>query len=239
MKRIIFLILRSIYISPIWFLRICKHAKNTDKYSIKQSYDMLRNVVIGVNKAGRIKVNIYDIDNLPNENGYIMFPNHQGLFDVLMMIESHERPFTVVIKKEMENNFFVSRVVKALRAQYIDREDIRQSMKVIKRMTEEVKEGRNYVIFAEGTRSRNGNNTIEFKGGSFKSATNARCPIVPVALIDSYKVFDTNSIKKQDVSIYYLEPILYEEYKDLKTSEIAEMVRKRIQNKINEITIDK
>ena len=168
-----------------------------------------------------------------------MFPNHQGLFDVLMMIESHERPFTAVIKKEMEKNFFMNRVVKVLKAQYIDREDIRQSMKVIKKMTEEVKEGRNYVIFAEGTRSKNGNNTNEFKGGSFKSATNAKCPIVPVALIDSYKVFDTNSIKKQDVSIYYLEPILYEEYKDMKTSEIAEMVRERIQNKINEITIDK
>ncbi len=239
MKRIIFLILRSIYISPIWFLRICKYAKKADKYTEKQRYDMLRNVVLGVNKAGRIKVNVFGLDNLPKENGYVMFPNHQGLFDVLMMIESNENPFTAVLKIEMKDNFFIKRVVKVLKAQYIDRDDVRQSIKVIKQMTEEVKEGRNYVIFAEGTRSKNGNNTNDFKGGSFKSATNAKCPIVPVALIDSFKVFDTNSIKKQEVSIHYLEPILYEEYKDLKTNEIAEIVRKRIQNKINEITIDK
>ena len=239
MKRIIFLILRSIYISPIWFLRICRYAKNADKYTEKERFDMLRNVVFGVNKAGRIKINVFGLENLPKENGYIMFPNHQGLFDVLMMLESHERPFSAVLKKEMEKNFFVNRVVKVLKAQYIDRDDVRQSMKVIMQMTKEVKEGRNYVIFPEGTRSRNGNNTIEFKGGSFKSATNAKCPIVPVALIDSYKVFDTNSIKKQEVSIYYLEPMYYEEYKDLKTNEIAEIVRDRIQNKINEIAIDK
>lgn len=239
MKRIIYLILRSIYISPIWFFRICRYAKKADKYTEQQRYDMLRNVVLGVNKAGKIKVNVFGIENLPKENGFIMFPNHQGLFDVLMMIESNERPFTAVIKKEMEKNFFVSRVVKVLKAQYIDREDIRQSMKVIKQMTNEVKEGRNYVIFAEGTRSKNGNITNEFKGGSFKSATNAKCPIIPVALVDSYKVFDTNSIKKQEVSIYYLEPLYYEEYKELKTSEIAELVREKIQNKINEISIDK
>lgn len=234
MKRIIFLILRSIYISPIWYLQICWYARKADKYTEIERFKLLRKVVLGVNKAGRIKVNVFGLENLPKENGYIMFPNHQGLFDVLMMIESHERPFSAVLKIEMKKNFFLKRIVKIMKAQYIDRDDVRQSMKVIMQMTKEVKEGRNYVIFPEGTRSKLGNKTIEFKGGSFKSATNARCPIVPVALIDSYKVFDTNSIKKQEVSIYYLEPMYYEEYKDLKTNEIAEMVRKKIQNKIDE-----
>ena len=55
----------------------------------------------------------------------------------------------------------------------------------------EVKNGRNYLIFAEGTRSKHGNHPQEFKGGSFKAAMKAKCPIVPVALIDTYKAFDT------------------------------------------------
>ena len=41
----------------------------------------------------------------------------------------------------------------------------------------------------------NGKRETEFKGGSFKSAYYAKCPIVPIALIDSYKVFDTGSTK--------------------------------------------
>ena len=72
-----------------------------------------------------------------------------------------------------------------------------------------------------------------FKGGSFKSAVNAKCPIVPVALVDSYKSFDTKSIKPVTVQIHYLEPIVYEEYKDKKTVEIAAMVQTRIQETID------
>ena len=65
--------------------------------------------------------------------------------------------------------------------------------RVIVNVAKEVKTGRNYLIFAEGTRSKNGNRVGLFKGGSFKSATKAQCPIIPVALIDSFKPFDTNT----------------------------------------------
>lgn len=75
---------------------------------------------------------------------------------------------------------------------------------------------------------------MEFKGGSFKSAMIAKCPIVPVALIDSYKPFDENSIKKVVVQVHYLKPINYEEYKDMKSVEIAHMVREQIEKVIKE-----
>ena len=107
-------------------------------------------------------------------------------------------------------------------------------MQVIINVTKEVKAGRNYLIFAEGTRSKNGNHPQEFKGGSFKAAMKAKCPIVPVALIDSYKAFDTGSVKPLTVQVHFLEPIYYEEYKDMKTTEIAAIVRERIQHTINE-----
>ena len=107
-------------------------------------------------------------------------------------------------------------------------------MKVIKQMSVEVKEGRNYVIFAEGTRSRNGNEILEFKSGSFKSAMMAKCPIVPVAIIDSYKAFDSHSIKKLTVQIHYLTPLYYEDYKDMKSHEIGAYVEKVIAQTIKE-----
>ena len=61
-----------------------------------------------------------------------------------------------------------------------------------------------------------------------------QCPIVPVALIDSFKPFDTNSIKKVTVQVHVLKPMLYEEYKDMKTVEIAQEVKRRIVKKIEE-----
>ena len=98
------------------------------------------------------------------------------------------------------------------------------------------KEILDYLIFAEGTRSKDGNHPQEFKGGSFKAATKSKCPIVPVALIDSYKAFDTGSVKKLTVQVHFLEPIYYDEYKDMKTTEIAAEVKSRIEATIAQYT---
>lgn len=231
MERIALMVLRLFYIVPFWFLKMCKYAKS-DKYSEEERYDFLHRITTKANKAGRVIIESHGIENLPEENGYIMFPNHQGLFDGLVFLESHKRPFSIVMKKEVGNIFFVKQVRMVLRAQVIDREDVRQSMKVIKKMSEEVKEGRNYVIFPEGTRSRKGNEILDFKGGSFKSAMMAKCPIVPVALIDSYKAFDSHSIKKITAQIHYLKPLYYEDYKEMKSNEIAEYVEKAIKEEI-------
>lgn len=231
MKRIIFLIIKCLYIVPIWFLKIYWYGKS-NKYTEEQKYNLLRKITIKVNKAGRVIMEPHGISNLPKENGYIMFPNHQGMFDVLGLLETNTNPFSVVIKKEAENVILLKQVIKLLKAQVIDREDIRQSMEVIMQMTKEVKEGRNYIIFPEGTRTRYKNSLLEFKGGSFKSAMNAKCPIVPVVLIDSYKVFDTNSIEPTKVEVHYLPPLYYNEYKDMKSIEIANEVKCRIETVI-------
>ncbi|BCN29612.1 lysophospholipid acyltransferase family protein [Anaeromicropila herbilytica] len=231
MKRILLMILRLIVFVPYWFYKIIKY-QNVTKYNEITRYAFLRHVTTKANKAGNVKIECHGTDNLPKENGYIMFPNHQGLFDSLAFFETHERPFSIVLKKELNKNFFLKRIIILLQAQIIDREDIRQSMKVIMKMTEEVKEGRNYIIFAEGTRTREKNKILEFKGGSFKSAINAKCPIVPVALLDSYKAFDTNSIKKVTVQIHYLKPLYYEDYQNMTSKEIANYVQSEIKSTI-------
>ena len=162
----------------------------------------------------------------------MFFPNHQGLFDVLAILNACPVPFSVVAKKEVANVPFLKQVFACMKAFIIDREDIKQSMQVIINVAKEVRSGRNYLIFAEGTRSKNGNHPQEFKGGSFKAATKTKCPIVPVALIDSYKAFDTGSIDKLTVQVHFLKPLYYEEYKDMKTTEIAAEVKRRIEETI-------
>lgn len=227
MERIILMIIKRIFIAPYWLYLICKYG-NTEKYSEEERYRVLSNIVKKVNRAGNVKIISDGKENLPKENGYVLFPNHQGLFDALVLLETNRQPITFVMKKEIENQWFIKKIIKLLQAQIIDRDDIRQSMGVINTMTKEVKEGRNYVIFAEGTRSQKGNELLDFKGGSFKSAVNAKCPIIPVAIMDSYKVFDSKSIKKATVRMAYLKPIYPEEYNKMKTTEIACIVKERI-----------
>lgn len=144
------------------------------------------------------------------------------------------RPFAVVAKKEVADVPFLKQVFTCMKAYMIDREDVRQSLQVIVNVSNDVKNGRNFLIFPEGTRSRQGNQVQDFKGGSFKAATRARCPIIPVALINCFVPFDSKTTEHVNVQVHFLEPLLYEEYKDMKTTEIAAIVRERIQHTINE-----
>lgn len=233
MKRIALMVFRLLYIIPYWFPKLV-HMSKSDKYTWKEKYDFLRQITVAANQAGRVTIDVHGEENLPEKDGYILYPNHQGMFDALAIMESDPHPFSIVMKKEVKDIFFLKQVFAMVGAIPIDREDVRQSMQVILQVAKEVSEGRNFIIFAEGTRSRNGNELLPFKGGSFKSAMRAKAPIVPVALIDSYVPFDRNTIRKTTVQVHFLKPICYEEYKNMKSTEIAEEVRSRIEKTIKE-----
>lgn len=234
MKRILMMVFRNLIFVPFGWIRLCYYASHADNYTEEQRYSMLKKIVYRANWGGKITIDAHGIENIPKENGFIFYPNHQGLYDVLAILDACPVPFSVVMKKELQNIQFLKQVFACIKALAMDREDVKQSMQVILTVAKEVKQGRNFLIFAEGTRSRKGNQLLEFKGGSFKAATKAKCPIVPIALIDSYKSFDTGSIEKVTVHVNFLTPIYYEEYKDLKTTEIADMVKKRIETSIQE-----
>lgn len=232
MWRIILMVLYNLPFVPWWWYQLCHYAKHTDEIPEDKKYALLKKITVHANKGGRVKIDVYGQENIPREENFVFFPNHQGLFDVLSIIEASDRPFSVVAKIEVKNIFFLKQVFAIMKAKFMDRDDVRQSLKVILSVTDEVKAGRNFLIFPEGTRSKNGNHPGDFKGGSFKCAMNARCPIVPVAMLNSYQAFDTNSIHPVTVQVHFLEPLYYEDYKDMKSTEIAKIVRARIVERI-------
>ena len=232
MWRIILMVLYNLPFVPWWWYQLCHYAKHTDEIPEDKKYALLKKITVHANKGGRVKIDVHGQENIPREENFVFFPNHQGLFDVLSIIEASDRPFSVVAKIEVKNIFFLKQVFAIMKAKFMDRDDVRQSLKVILSVTDEVKAGRNFLIFPEGTRSKNGNHPGDFKGGSFKCAMNARCPIVAVAMLNSYQAFDTNSIHPVTVQVHFLEPLYYEDYKDMKSTEIAKVVRARIVERI-------
>ena len=91
MERIILMVIRLIYKVPEWWFKICRYGKdeNFEKYSEEKRYAVLQELTRRANRAGRVEVQCYGRENLPKENGYIIFPNHQGLFDTLLFFETH------------------------------------------------------------------------------------------------------------------------------------------------------
>ncbi|MCD8021810.1 MAG: 1-acyl-sn-glycerol-3-phosphate acyltransferase [Lachnospiraceae bacterium] len=234
MKRILWMMLMNLCHLPRILYLLLTRAAHPERYTMEQRYAVIHEIGERGVKGGRVDVVTTGLEKLPKEGGYILYPNHQGLFDAMVLIALHKQPISAVLKQELTKIPGLKQIIICLGALALDRSDARQGLQVVLQVAEDVKKGGKYIIFAEGTRSREGNKVQEMKGGSFKSATKAKCPIIPVALIDSYKVMDTNSIRRVTVQVHYLDPILYEEYKDMKTTQIAAMVRERIEAKIAE-----
>jgi len=226
------MMLRNILFLPVYWIKLCYYASHVNKYTDEYINKFLKNIVMHANKGGNVEIVSSGKEYIPEENGFILYPNHQGMYDMLAILYACDKPVSVVAKIEVSKVQGLKQVIACLKGHYMDRNDVRQSMKVIMDVTKEVKEGRNYVIFAEGTRSKKENQLLDFKGGSFKAATKAKCPIIPVAMIDSFKPFDTGNVDQVKVQVHFLEPILYEEYKDMNTNEIAKEVKQRIEKAI-------
>ena len=121
---------------------------------------------------------------------------------------------------------------------FIDRSNLKQEVRAIMKLSKSLEENRelSYVVFPEGTRSRDPNHLVqEFKPGSLKMAYNSKTSILPVALYGTFRVLDKKmNMKKFPVQVKFLKPIPYEEYKGMKTTEIADMVKSRIEKVIEE-----
>ena len=228
MNRIVTMVLKNLPIVPGAWQKLCRYAKHPEKYSEEEMYRHIQYILKRAVRGGNIDLQVSGTENIPKEGGFMLYANHQGMFDVLAVAATCDIPVGAVLKKELYDIPFLHQVAICTRSFPMDREDVRQSLTVIQSAIREVKAGRNYLIFPEGTRSRNGNQMGQFHSGSFRCATRSKCPIVPVALVDSFKVLDQKGSKPVTVQIHYLKPICWEEYGNLKTTELAALVKERI-----------
>lgn len=232
MNRLALMVLRNLGKLPSVYGKLCHYAKHTDEYPEQEKWDHIRYLMGLTVKAGNVDLQVYGLENLPQQDGFMLYGNHQGLFDVLAIASTCPRPLGVAYKKELTNAPLLKQIFACTKSFALDREDVRQSLTVIQAITEEVKQGRNYVIFPEGTRSKLGNEMLPFHGGSFRCALKAKCPVVPMAFIDCFKVLDEKGSAVVSPQIHYLKPIPYEEFKDLKAAQLAELVKSRIEETI-------
>ena len=234
MNRIVRMVLKNLGVVPGAWFKLCHYAKHTDDYPEAEKWGHIQYILKRAIWGGNIDLKVTGLENIPQENGFMLYSNHQGMFDVLAIAATCDAPLGAVLKKELYDIPFLHQIAICTKSFAMDREDVCQSLTVIQNVTEEVKQGRNYLIFPEGTRSKLGNEMLEFHGGSFRCATKSKCPILPIALVDSFKVLDQKGSKPVQVQLHYLKPIPYEEYAGLKPAEVAALVKSRIQEKINE-----
>lgn len=233
MNRLVMMVLKNIHVAPAAFARLWRYAAHPENYTEMEKWNHIHYIMQRAVMAGNIDLQVTGLENLPEEDGFMLYANHQGMFDVVAIAATWERPLAAVLKKELGDVPLLKQIRLCTKSFAMDREDVRQSLEVIQNVTKEVQMGRNYLIFPEGTRSKNGNVMGEFHGGSFRCAVKAKCPIVPVALLDSHRVLDEKGSAPVKVQLHYLQPIPYEEFAGMKATEVAALVKQRIQDAID------
>lgn len=233
MNRFVLVGLRNLWKLPGAYIKLLRYAKHPDRYPEEERWSHIQKVMSMVIESGNINLKVTGTENIPESGSFMLYANHQGMFDVVALAATCHRPLGAVYKKELKNVPVLKHILSATKSFDMNREDVRQSLTVIQKVVKEVTSGRNYLIFPEGTRSKNGNTMGEFHGGSFRAATKAKCPIVPVAFIDSFKVLDQKGSAPVSVQMHYLKPISYEEFADMKTVELAVLVKERIAQAID------
>ena len=136
MRRIALMVFRLFfkafyYFSHIWWCSI------HDNISYEEGFRWCKKTTLAANRAGRVTIEAHGVENLPEKDGFIMFPNHQGLFDGLVFLESCPKVFSFVMKKEAANVILLKQVRKALGALVIAAAALVHNMQVLQTIAEE------------------------------------------------------------------------------------------------------
>jgi 1-acyl-sn-glycerol-3-phosphate acyltransferase len=181
-----------------------------------------------VMRLANTQLKIEGAENLPKEGSHLLVSNHQGSLDAFIMFGALDIPFQAVGKIEGKKIPILGKWYTTMDMIYFDRDSIKDSMRMIKEAAQCLKGGRNLLIFPEGTRAKSAQ-MGEFKAGSLKPAYIAQKPIIPIALIDAYKVLDAPGGNHFTVTVKIGEMLTYEEFGAKSTQETIDIVKDRIQ----------
>ena len=151
-------------------------------------------------------------ENIP-EGSVLFVGNHQSYLDILTTYVSIKGGTGYVSKIEMDKVPVFNLWMRGINCLFLDRDNIREGIKTIKKGTEELKKGYSMFIFPEGTRNQ-AEEMLEFKAGSTKMAEKAGVPILPVAISGTADVFENNphfSVKPGKVRITFGKPIIIDD----------------------------
>lgn len=163
-----------------------------------------------------IKLTVIGEENVPTDEPILYVANHRSMVDIVITYARCPR-LTGFVAKDVINKVPALRAwMKRLHCEFLNRDDMKEGLKVILSCIEKVKKGISIFIFPEGTRNKNKEDLTdigEFKDGSFKIASKTGCKIVPVAITGSNKIFEDHFpfIKSANVILEYGKPVTFNE----------------------------
>lgn len=223
MNRIIYILLKNNFkLIPIYL----KYKRAIKEKNINYLLEIIN---IALNTSN-LELNFIGREKIENLEKFVVFSNHQSIYDPLFIMQGCNRNISFIVKDELSKIKILNNIFILNGSQPIDRQNPKSAMKGIINLNEKIKNENCIIgVFPEGTRNKT-NILNEFKPGSFKLGTKIGVPIVPIVIKNALDI-EKNS-KKRTIIIEFLDPIFEENYKDLKTNELAKNIQNLIQQKL-------
>jgi len=168
------------------------------------------------------------MENLPS-GGAVLVANHQSIVDIPMLLSAFPRPVRFLAKRELGEIPLFGKAMAAAGNLFIDREDPRDAVRMLRDVGARLRDGRLVVVFPEGTRSMGGS-IGEFRPGAFYLAQKSGAPVVPVYIDGGYRAIPKGSIRVRpaELLVRVLPPLSPGEGAGGSKEQIAASVRARL-----------
>jgi len=148
-------------------------------------------------------------DRVPTDEPVLYIANHRSFFDVFFGYAFIPTPTSFVSKASIKKLPCIAQWMYFLSCSFLDRDDIKSGMEMIKRNINLVSErGLSVFICPEGHRNST-DELYEFKEGSFRIATRTNCKIVPICYTNTENIFEAHLpwVRKTSITMEFGEPI--------------------------------
>ncbi len=179
----LFMVISTTFYIPIFILHLLKLTKQKEDLIVFLSKGWANYLL----RLTGSRVTVEGAENFPDDQNYCIISNHQGDFDIPVIMSIAPGKVAFVAKKELQKVPIVGWWMSTIGVVFLDRSSKRGAVESMNRAAEQVKNGHHMVIFPEGTRSKGGP-VAPFKKGSLKLAIKSEATIVPITLDGTYKI---------------------------------------------------
>lgn len=156
-----------------------------------------------------VRVEITGLEHIDLRTAYIFMPNHLSFLDGPIMAMAIPRPVRIILKKSLFRIPILGIGMRHVGYVPVDRKGVRGGQKSIERAARLMRErGYSFLVFPEGTRSRDGK-LRAFRRGGFFLALESGAPIVPVTITGTFGIMPRGQwhARRGSVRTVFHEPV--------------------------------
>ncbi|MBR3896448.1 MAG: 1-acyl-sn-glycerol-3-phosphate acyltransferase [Bacteroidaceae bacterium] len=127
-------------------------------------------------------------ENIDKKTSYVFVANHQGAFDIFIILGFLGRNFKWMLKASLRHAPLIGRACYDAGYIFVDKSGPKAIKQTIDRARNILQGGTSLVVFPEGSRSWDGR-MIAFKKGAFQLADQLQMPVVPLTITGSFDVY--------------------------------------------------